>query len=103
MKIEYVESKKAYPKLCDILAGTVFSPINSREIYIALDKDGISDIFCDSYYTLKRETLKTQDTDDDWDDYGDIIAVVHLDSGTLNFMHKDTKVNPLDCKLAVEE
>ena len=75
MKIEYVKSKKGCSKLCKIPAGTVFSPINSMKIYIALDKDRMSDR----------------------------IAVAHLNSGTLNFMHKDTRVNPLDCKLVVEE
>lgn len=103
MKIEYVKSKREYPKLCEIPCGTVFSPTNSIEIYIKLDRDGMSDIFCDSYNTLKRDTLNIQGLDDEWEDYSDIIAVVHLSSGTLAFMNRETKVNPLDCKLVVEE
>jgi hypothetical protein len=103
MKIEYVESKREYPKLCEIPAGTVFSPTNSIEIYIKLDRDGLSDIFTDSEKTLKRDTLNIQGLDDEWEDYGDIIAVAHLKSGTLAFINRETRVNPLDCKLVVEE
>jgi len=103
MKIEYVKSKREYPKLSEIPFGTVFSPTNSIEIYIKLDRDGMSDIFTDSYNTLKRDTLNSQGLDDEWEDYSDIIAVVHLDSGTLAFINRETRVNPLDCKLVVEE
>lgn len=103
MKIEYVKSKKEYPKLCEIPAGAVFSPTNSIEIYIKLDRDGMSDIFCDSYNTLKRDTLNIQGLDDEWEDYSDIIAVAHLSTGTLAFINRETRVNPLDCKLVVEE
>ena len=103
MKIEYVKSKREYPKLCEIPAGTVFSPTNSIEIYVKLDRDGMSDVFCDSYNTLKRDTLNIQGLDDEWEDYSDIIAVAHLNSGTLAFINSETKVNPLDCKLVVEE
>ena len=103
MKIEYARSKRDYPKLCEIPVGTVFSPINSTGIYIRLDEDGMSDIFTDHYNTLKQYTLNIQGTDDDWENYSDIIAVAHLSGGALNFMHRDTIVNPLDCKLVVEE
>ena len=103
MKIEYIASKKEYPKLCEIPAGTVFSPTNSIEIYIKLNKDGMSDIFTDSYETLKRDTLNIQDLDDEFEHYEEIIAVTHLGSGTLCFLNKDIKVNPLNCKLVVEE
>ena len=103
MEIEYAKSKKEYPKLWEIPAGTVFSPTNSIEIYIRLDRSGISDIFCANYNTLKQETLNIQDLDDEWDDYDDIIAVVHLNTGALAFMNRETRVNPLDCKLVVEE
>ena len=65
MKIEYVKSKREYPMLCEIPSGTVFSPTNSIEIYIKLDRDGMSDIFCDSYNTLKRDTLNIQGLDDE--------------------------------------
>ena len=103
MKIEYVKSQKKYPMLSEIPRGAVFSPTNSIEIYIKLDRDGMSDIFTDSEKTLKRDTLNIQGLDDEWEDYSDIIAVVHLSSGTLAFMNKDTRVNPLDCKLVVED
>ena len=103
MKIEYVKSKREYPKLCEIPNGTVFSPTNSIEIYVKLDRDGMSDVFCDSYNTLKRDTLNIQGLDDEWEDYSDIIAVAHLSSGTLAFINRETRVNPLDCKLVVEE
>ena len=103
MKIEYVKSKKEYPMLSEIPIGTAFSPTNSIEIYIKLDRDGLSDIFTDSYNTLKRDTLNIQGLDDEWEDYGDIIAIAHLSSGTLAFMNRETRVNPLDCKLVVEE
>lgn len=103
MKIEYIKSKKDYPMLSEIPQGTVFSPTNSMEIYIKLDKDGMSDIFCDSYNTLKRDTLNIQGLDSEWEDYGDIIAVAHLGTGTLAFINRETRVNPLDCKLVVEE
>lgn len=103
MKIEYVKSKKEYPKLCEIPAGTVFSPTNSIEIYVKLDKDGLSEVFCENYDTLKRHTLNIQGLDDKLEDYSDIIAIVHLSSGTLTFMNRETRVNPLDCKLVVEE
>lgn len=103
MKIEYVESKRKYPKLRELPAGTVFTPTNSLEIYIKIDKDGQSDIFCDSYLTLKRDTVDIQGIGDSFDDYTDIIAVVHLESGTLCFMNRETMVNPLDCALEVEE
>ena len=103
MKIEYVKSQKKYPMLSEIPVGAVFSPTNSIEAYIKLNRDGMSDIFCDSYNTLKRDTLNIQGLDDEWEDYGDIIAVVHLTTGTLAFMNKETKVNPLDCKLAIED
>jgi hypothetical protein len=101
MKIEYVESKRDYPKLCEIPAGTVFSPTNSIEIYIKLDRDGMSDIFTDNCNILNRNTLNIQGND--WEDCTDILAVVHLGSGTLTFIHRDIRVNPLDCKLVVEE
>ena len=103
MKIEYVKSQKKYPMLSEIPCGTVFSPTNSIEIYVKLDRDGMSDIFCDSYNTLKRDTLNIQGLDDEWEDYSDIIAVAHLSSGTLAFMNRETRVNPLDCQLVVEE
>ena len=103
MKIEYVKSKREYPKLCEIPIGTAFSPTNSIEIYIKLDRDGMSDVFCDSYNTLKRDTLNIQGLDDEWEDYSDIIAVAHLGSGVLAFMNRESKVNPLDCKMVVEE
>ena len=51
MKIEYVKSQKKYPMLSEIPAGVVFSPTNSIEIYIKLDRDGMSDIFTDIKYT----------------------------------------------------
>ena len=103
MKIEYVKSKREYPKLSEIPSGTVFSPTNSIEIYIKLDRDGMSDIFTDSERILKRDTLNIQGLDDEWEDYSDIIAVAHLSTGTFYFMNRETKVNPLDCKLVVEE
>ena len=103
MKIEYVKTKREYPKLSEIPCGTVFSPTNSIEIYIKLDRDGLSEVFCDNFNILKRNTLNIQDLDDEWEDYSDIIAVAHLGTGTLSFMNRETKVNPLDCKLAVEE
>lgn len=103
MKIEYVKSEKEYPKLCGIPFGTVFSPTNSMEVYIKLDRDGMSDIFTDSEKTLKRDTLNIQGLDSEWEDYGDIIAVAHLSSGVLAFINRETRVNPLDCKMVVEE
>lgn len=103
MKIEYVNTKKDYPMLSEIPQGTVFSPTNSIEIYIKLDKDGMSDVFTDSFIILQRETLNIQDCDDDFENYEEIIAVAHLGSGTLCFLNKDIKVNPLDCKMVVEE
>lgn len=103
MKIEYIKSKKDYPMLSEIPQGTVFSPTNSMEIYIKLDKDGMSDVFTDSFIILQRETLNIQDCDDDFEHYEEIIAVAHLGSGTLCFLNKDIKVNPLDCKMVVEE
>ena len=103
MKIEYVKSKKEYPKLCEIPAGTVFSPTNSIEIYVKLDKDGMSDIFMDNERVLKQNTLNIQGLDSEWEDYSDIIAVTHLSSGTLMFINREIRVNPLDCKLVVEE
>ena len=102
MKIEYVPSKKEYPKLREIPAGTVFSPIDSMRPYIKLNKDGCSDVFCDSYGILKRNTMMLQNVGDQWDDCSDIIAVVCLESGRLWFMYKDIKVNPLDCTLEIE-
>jgi hypothetical protein len=101
MKIEYTNSKKDYPMLSEIPSGTVFSPIGSREIYIRLDKSGISDVFTDSYDTLEQETLSIQGLNN-WDAYDDIIAVVHLSSGSLVFMNRKTRVIPLKCKLVVE-
>ena len=103
MKIEYVASKRNYPKLREIPAGVVFTPTNSLEIYIKVDKDGQSDVFCDSYNILKRDTVDIQGMGDDFDDYTDIIAVVHLESGTLCFMNRETMVKPLECALEVEE
>lgn len=103
MKIEYVESKREYPMLSEIPAGTVFSPTNSIEIYIKLNKDGMNDIFMDNEKVLKRNTLNIQGLDSEWEDYSDIIAVAHLGSGTLAFINREIKVNPLDCKLVVEE
>jgi hypothetical protein len=103
MEIECVKRQKEYPKLCEIPIGTVFSPTNSMEIYIKLDRDGLSDIFTDSYSTLKRDTLNIQGLDDEWEDYDDIIAVAHLCSGVLAFMNRETKVDTLNCKLVVEE
>lgn len=102
MKIEYIKSEKEYPKLCGIPFGTVFSPTNSMEVYIKLDRDGMSDIFTDSKKTLKRDTLNIQGLDSEWEDYSDIIAVVHLNTGTFAFMNRNTRVNPLDCRLVVE-
>lgn len=103
MKIEYIKSKKDYPMLSEIPAGTVFSPIGSSEIGLKLDKDGMSDVFIDSYTILRRETWNIQDCDDDFENYEEIIAVTHLGSGTLCFLNKNIKVNPLNCKLVVEE
>lgn len=103
MKIEYAKSQKKYPVLSEIPKGTAFSPTNSMEIYLKLDRDGMSDIFCDSYNTLKRDTLNIQGLDDEWEDYSDIIAVAHLNTGILAFMNRETRVNPLDCKLVVED
>jgi hypothetical protein len=103
MKIEYVKGQKEYPKLSEISAGVVFSPTNSMEIYLKLDKDGLSDVFCDSFNILKRNTLNLQGLDDEFEDYSDIIAVIHLASGTLCFINRETRVNPLSCKLVVEE
>lgn len=103
MKIEYVPSKRKYPKLREIPAGVVFTPTNSLEIYIKVDKNGQSDVFCDSYNILKRNTVDIQGMGDNFDDYTDIIAVVHLESGTLCFMNRETMVKPLECALEVEE
>lgn len=102
MKIEYVESNKKYPKLCEIPAGTAFAPIDSLEVYIRLDRDGMSDVFTDDYNILRRNTLNIQNAIDEWNDYTDIIAVAHLGSGTLAFMNRERRVIPLDCKLVVE-
>ena len=52
---------------------------------------------------LKFLPLNIQGLDIEWEDYSDIIAVVHLGSGTLAFINREIKVNPLDCKLVVEE
>ena len=102
MEIEYAKSKEDFPILGEIPSGTVFSPIGSREIYIRLDKSGISDVFTDSYNTLEQVTLNIQGLDN-WDDYDDIIAVVHLRSGSLVFMNRKTRVISLECKLVVEQ
>lgn len=102
MKIEYVPSKREYPKLRELPAGTVFSPIDSMRPYIKLNKDGLSDVFCDSYNILKRNTMELQNVENELNDYSDIIAVVCLETGRLWFMNKDIAVKPLDCTLEVE-
>ena len=102
MKIEYGTVNKDFPKLYEIDEGTVFSPTNSQEIYISCDKTGMSNLFSETYSYLLDHIENPQSVEFEGH-CTELIAVVHLESGTLCLMPCDTKVNPLNCKLVVEE
>ena len=99
MKIEYAILKDT-KKLENVDGGAIFRPINSQEIYLALDITAQNDIFYTDNYAVEDKWLNYQNHT--LETYNDLIACVNLNDGDLVFFHKDLEVIELNHKLLIE-
>jgi hypothetical protein len=104
MKIVYKDISAVVPCLAEVNYGQVFRPTNSRAVYMRLPYTAESAVFT-AYEATVNDYVEPIQIDGSLDDKeGDeFIACIRLDNGTLAFLHKDTKVERLDCELMIKE
>lgn len=104
MKIVYENILPIIPRLAEINYGQVFRPTNSRAVYMRLPYTADEAVFT-SYEATLNDYIQPIQVDGSLDDKeGDeFIACVRLDSGVLAFLHKNTKVERLNCELVIKE
>lgn len=97
MKVEYTNNKNV-KMLGYVDGGSVVRPINSLELYLVADYEGMSDVIhcdMDSDYIENPQNVKCNGT-------FDLEMVISLNDGSVYFMPSATKVEVIDCKLLVE-
>lgn len=110
MKVNYIEKHNTTTlKLIEV--GSVFRPINSRDLFIKLDRNAESRLFTDSCTTLWQnfiggyigENFANQDEFDPNHEYAELILCANVITGEIHFMYEDIKVELPKCELLVEE
>lgn len=99
MKINYID-KPNYTTLRYIEDGGVFCPSNSAIVYLKTDLNAMSDAFTDSKSCIKDFYRDLQNLS--FYDCEDLIACVALQDGEFVFLHRDLKVEKLDCVLDIK-
>lgn len=104
MKIVYKDIPSIIPRLAEINYGQVFRPTNSRAVFMRLPYTAGAEIFTSYDPTLNDyiEPIQVGGSLDD-KEADEFIACIDLSDGSLVFLHKDTKVERLDCELVVKE
>ena len=112
MKINYV-SKIEQPKLTlnDIEVGELFRPIDSRMVFMRLDRDADSMLLTEYHSTLWEETFNGyigEDFDDkdefeDNHDYGELILCADMTDGSVGLIYKDREVEKLNAEIRIVE
>lgn len=110
MKITYTDKpigKK--PTLEDLKRGTVFRPINSRDIYIRSDLLGEDYLLTERGDNIWRyvvlvgsEPFEDKAQFDESYDYDSFIVCVSLESGNVVVFFDGIEVVPLECELLVK-
>lgn len=112
MKINYV-SKIEQPKftLNDIKVGELFRPVDSRMVFMRLDRDG-NDDFLTNQCSVLWESMFNGYIGEDFDDrdefednhsYDDLILCVDMDDGSVCLIYKGIEVEKLNAEIQIVE
>ena len=112
MKIKYV-SKIEQPKLTlnDIEVGELFRPVDSRMVFMRLDRDGNDELLTNQCSVLWEsmfngyigEDFDDRDEFEDNHSYDDLILCAEMDDGSVCLIYKDIEVEKLNAEIQIVE